>query len=364
MKFAKIGDTSESLYRQGSTDGLPVIPPTDERVEEMLRGTDLSRDHEFGRLGNRKGALTVETVAINAVMAGCTPIHMPVLVAGATAMAHPDSNIIQVSVSTGSWAYCWIVNGPVREQLGIRSRFGPGGRANRRIGRALGLAYKNTAIIHPGEKDMGVQGNPFKYSLLVGENEEASPWDPVHVSAGFDADESTVTLGGPNGFGQYSTAAEASASQVLKRIIYNTPPWMTGRERKSFRNWVIHGLAPDNAITLADAGFTKDDTKAYLCENDHLTEAERYPGFLTRDDSAEVEPIRTPRYEDPDLIKLPVIGGSGRENVAMGPSLAGPVTVKIEFPDEWEQLRAEYDTGNEPSVTDEDQQWLENQSPG
>jgi len=358
MRFNELDETSESLYRRGATDGLPVVPPTDDRVVEMLRGTDLPRDHEFGRLGNRKGALTVETVAINGVMAGCTPVHMPVLVAGARAMAHPDSNVIQVSVSTGSWAYCWVVNGPVRDELGISPRFGPGVRANRAIGRALGLAYKNTAIIHPGEKDMGVQGNPFKYSLLVGENEEASPWDPVHVSEGFDADESTVTLGGPNGFGQYSTPAEASASDVLERIIYNTPPWMTGRERKSFRNWVIHGLAPDNATTLADAGFTKSDTKAYLCENDQLTESERYPGFLTRDDDAEVESIRTPRYEDPDLIKLPVVGASGRENVAMGPSLGGPVTVQIEFPDEWDQLRAEYAAGTERTGTDEEYQWL------
>ena len=196
-------ELSDSLYAKGATDGLPIIPPTPDRIDEMLRGTDRHRDHVIGTLGNRADPLSVEKLASNAVMAGCKPIHLPVLEAGARALADPESNSVQFSVSTGGWAYLSIINGPIRNDLDIQcgtGAFGPGFRANRVIGRALGMAYRNTTRIHPGEKDMATVGNPFKYSLVAGENEEASDWEPYHVERGFDADESTFTLAGPNAF--------------------------------------------------------------------------------------------------------------------------------------------------------------------
>ncbi|MFB6353325.1 MAG: hypothetical protein ABEJ92_04500 [Halobacteriales archaeon] len=348
QSFQSIND---SLYRQGSTDGLPVVPPTEERVEEMLRGTDRPRDAVLGRLGNREGRLTVEKLATNAVMAGCRPPHMPVLEAGARALADPASNAIQFSVSTGSWAYQWLVNGPVRKALDIQSgtgAFGPGFRANRAIGRALGLAYKNIARIHPGEKDMGVMGSPFKYSLLAGENEEASPWEPYHVTHGFDADDSTITLAGPNSFIQW-TPYRSDAEHVLEGMILQTPPFMCGADFDvDAKKTILFALCPYNAAELDEAGLDKRDVKEYLVENSYVP-AEHYArGIvqhkqLARKNEGEPVPRRQlSQFGDPEYLKLVTIGGSGRFNATIGNAIGGPVTKRIEFPDGWESLVEEY----------------------
>jgi len=358
-EISEMVEATRSLYQKGASDGLPVVPPTDERVAEMLRGTELSRGHELGRLGNREGILTVEKLAINGVMAGCTPVHMPVLLAGAKALADPEANAIQVSTSTGSWAYCWVVNGPVRGELGIRSRYGPGSRANRAIGRALGLAYKNTAIIHPGEKDMGVQGSPQKFGLFTAENEEASPWEPMHETRGFDADQSTITIGGPNSFAQYTNRHGDDAEGILKGMIYNTPPWMERVQYSSSVVWAIHGLSPDDAQTLHEAGFSKRDVKEYLLENSDLMAYEMYTGSASPNDDDEVSALRPTHELDPEQIHVPVVGQGGGENVVMGPSLPGTVTKPITYPDNWETLREEYSTAGRADAPATDHEWAD-----
>lgn len=332
---------SDSLYQRGSTDGLPITPPTEERAGEMLRGTDLDPDEELGRLGNREGLLTVEKVAINGVMAGCTPLHMPVLLAGARALVDPEANAIQVSTSTGSWAYFWLLNGRIRDELSIGKDFSPGHQSNRRIGRALGLIYKNTALVHPGEKDMGVQGSPFKYDLIVGENEEANPWEPLHVSQSFEPSESTLTLGGPNSFIQYSTDGN-DAEDILKRMIYNSPPCIERVSETGHSVWAIHGLCPNDAHTLQKAGFTKTDVKKYLLDNSDLVSYKQYSGINREVDEDTVDPLQPEHHPNPDQMRLPVIGEGSGENVIIGPSLPGLVTKKIEYPHEWDRLLEDY----------------------
>ena len=341
---------SESLYERGLTDGLPIVAPTDERVEEMLRGTDNPRDHVLGRVGNHDNPLTVEALASNAVMAGCVPPYMPVLEAGARALADRSSNSIQFSVSTGSWAYQWLVNGPVREALDIQSSsgaFGPYFRANRTIGRALGLAYKNTARIQPGEKDMAVMGNPFKYSLLAGENEEASPWEPYHATHGFDAEDSTITLAGPNSFIQYFPH-ETTAEEVLAAMIRNTPPAMVGGTQQGgdFDQTVFHLVNEYNAEELASAGLSKQEVKEYICENSDLRVEDFQKGTLwdgaLRRHEGKVGPRQVPQFDGPEFVKVVAVGGPGRVNAIVGPSIGGPVTKTVEFPDGWESLVTEY----------------------
>ena len=362
---------NDDLYQRGSTDGHVVVPPTEDRLEEMLRGTDLARDHELATFGNREGVLTVEKLAINAIMAGCRPIHLPVVIAGVRALADPMSNAIQVSVSTGSWAYFWLVNGPVRHDLDIGhdvGAFGPYYQSNLVIGRALGMAYKNTALIHPSEKDMGVQGNPAKFSLIAGENEEASPWEPVHVTEGYDADESTITFGGPNSFAQYSNRRDPEPLAVLSEMIEYIPASMVGKRRESYQAWIIHALSPDNANILADAGISKQDVKEYIAGNAIIDGTGRsLLEFITRQGNnamgggpdAELPDILQYRIDEPDLLKVPVIGGSGRENVVIGPALGGPVTKAIEFPDAWDTLLEEYRTDRSTEAGGHD--WITNQ---
>lgn len=344
-------EINTSLYRQGRTDGLPVVPPTDDRVEEMLRGTDHPRDHVLGRLGNNENPLTVEQLASNAVMAGCLPPYMPVLEAGARALADPDSNSIQFSVSTGSWAYQWIVNGPVRDALDIESgsgAFGPSFHANQTIPRALGLAYRNTARIYPGEKDMGVMGNPFKFSFLAGENEEASPWEPYHVTHGFDADDSTISLAGPNGWVQWFPS-ENTAEHVLRGMLDNTPRSMRARSDEDLNVTILHICNPYNAEELEKADLSKEEIKEYLVENSSV----KTDGFSrTFGMGGKVPPRQIRQYADTDAIKLATIGGPGRVNAIVGSSIGGPVTKRIEFPDNWESLVEEYALEREWVPTD------------
>ena len=345
-------EINRQLYESGATDGLPVVPPTDERVEEMLRGTDNSRDHVLGRLGNNDNPITVEKLASNAVMAGCTPPYMPVLEAGVRALADPDSNSIQFSVSTGSWAYQWIVNGPVRKKLEIQSSsgaFGPYFHANRSIARALGMAYRNTARIHPGEKDMGVMGNPGKFSMLAGENEEMSPWEPYHVTNGFDEDESAISLAGPNSMVQWFPA-ENTAEHVIRGMLRNTPPSMRASSSGGFNATILHACNPYNAEELGKADLTKEEIKQYLVDNSYYETNEYTRTFGGEDDK--VPPRQVQQYMDTDAIEIATIGGPGRVNAIIGTSIGGPVTKRIEFPNGWEDLVEEYAFDREWVPTD------------
>ncbi|WP_049986114.1 hypothetical protein [Halobellus rufus] len=336
-----LAEINKSLYREGMTDGLPVIPPTEERVEEMLLGTDKSPDHVVGRLGNNENALTVERLAANAVMAGCLPTYMPVLEAGVRALADPDSNSIQFSVSTGSWAYQWIVNGPVREMLGIETgsgAFGPSFHANQTIARALGMAYRNTAKIYPGEKDMGVMGNPAKFSMLAGENEEASPWEPYHVTHGYDEDDSTISLAGPNSWVQW-LPSENTGEHVLRGMIENTPSSMRASSGEDLNVTITHAINPYNAEELEKENLSKQEIKEYIVENSYYKTNEYTRTF---GDEEKVPPRQVQQYADTDAVKVTTIGGPGRVNAIFGSSIGGPVTKKIEFPDNWESLLEEY----------------------
>ncbi|MFB6090086.1 MAG: hypothetical protein ABEJ97_03425 [Halobellus sp.] len=253
----------------------------------------------------------------------------------------------QFSVSTGSWAYQWIVNGPVRDELNIESgsgAFGPNYHANQTIARALGMAYRNTAKIYPGEKDMGVMGNPAKFSLLAGENEEASPWEPYHVTHGYDADDSTVTLSGPNGWTQW-IPGENSAEQILRDMINNTPRSMRASSGEDLNATITHAINPYNAEELEKADLSKDEIKRYLVGNSDVR-SDGHPELLSDAETfgdTDISVRQISQYEDIDAVKIVTVGGSGRFNAIIGMSIGGPVTKVIRFPDGWDELVEEYE---------------------
>ncbi len=336
----------QSFYRAGSTDGLPIVPPTDERVDEMLRGTDLPPETELGRLGDRGGLLTVETLAVNAVMAGCLPIHMPVLIAGARALVDSKSSVVEAMVGTDSSAQLYLINGPIRNQLDINSgtgAFGPGFRSNQTIGRALGLVTKNTADIHPGEQAMGVLGNPFKYSAVAGENQEHSPWEPYHVEQGYDLNKSTITLTNTNGFVQ-TWPPETGAEGVLRDIVHNTPAQM------GFRGGAVFAISPFNAADLVS--LSKHEVKVYIAENAtslsrdfnaaHLSTFKPDDPVATVTEKDELPSVRTHLFDNPEEVLVFVTGGEGKWNGVIGPMEGGPTTVSIELPDNWNHLLETY----------------------
>jgi hypothetical protein len=185
-------------FEQGYTDGLPVVPPSPALVAAFLATVARAPDEVVVSVEHLDRYCTVELGALNAAMAGCLPAHFPVLIAALDALDNTShgglgGGMIQ---STSGQSQLVIVNGPVRNDLAFNSRgniFGPGFRANATLGRALRLIILNVLNVLPHEFDQSTQGTPAKYSFCIAENEEESPWEPLHVERGYQASESVVT---------------------------------------------------------------------------------------------------------------------------------------------------------------------------
>ena len=187
----------EFCYARGWTDGLPVVPASRPLVAQMLDMTRLKPDAVIAEMPSRKVALTAEKVAINAVMAGCKPEYMPVLVAAVKALATDAFGLHHVASALSGPTIVVVVNGPIAKKLGINAGnnlFGPGERANATLGRALRLILLNCLRYRPGVSDRSTMGTPGKYTCCIAENEEDHPWLPWHVARGFKPEDSTVTL--------------------------------------------------------------------------------------------------------------------------------------------------------------------------
>ena len=341
-----IEEVNRFYYKRKWTDGLPILPPTDAAVEEMLTGTDLPPDHVVGKITPKFGKASVEKIAINAVMAGALPTYMPVLIKAVEALLDTDCDYGTHSVSTGSWAPYWFINGPIRKDLKLNCGSGvlsPGDIANSAIGRAMLLTIRNIGGARKGIEDMGVMGNPGKYAAVIGENEEDSPWEPMHTEAGFDCEESTISLFFPNSFSQvwpYGTDAKG----VLNAITSNVIPGRTGL--------FCVLMNPANAKFLADEGWEKEQVKEFISEYARAP-AYKHPAYwksmvgrqrienipLNANDSQRI--LRHPQW-----IKIVVTGGVGG---FMGLLTGGAVNEdmdwvckKIDLPANWNALVKKY----------------------
>jgi hypothetical protein len=308
------------FYKRGWTDGLPIIPPTEEAVAQMLTGTDFKADHVVARIIPRLGKATVEKIAINAVMAGALPTYMPVLIAGVIAAYGPESRRGPWQLgSTLSPAPFWVINGPIRNDLQVNSGSGslsPGNIANAAIGRAIGLIVKNIGGIRKGIEDMAVIGNPLKYTAVVAENEEESPWEPLHVEQGFQKGDATITLASGNAF-RIVTTNGTDDRGILSAVVQS----MIG-EIASF--YLI--LPPQYARTLADKGWTRKKIEDFFMTaipESHDSGAP--PGLLARG------------------VQIVVAGGPGPCWMGLLKSFGGKgVTQKVELPANWDKLVAKY----------------------
>ncbi|MFP8876529.1 MAG: TlpA family protein disulfide reductase, partial [Myxococcota bacterium] len=187
----------DDYVERGWTDGLPVVPPSPEKVARFLASAGLEADEILGEVPTREVVVTAEHAAINAVMAGCRAEYMPVVVAAVRAHLHEKANCHSTTGTLSGAAQIVVVNGPVRRELDVQCEgacFGPGWRANATIGRALRLVIRNVCRAIPGFLDRASFSSPLRYSFCFGENEEASDWQPLHVERGFAASESTVTV--------------------------------------------------------------------------------------------------------------------------------------------------------------------------
>jgi hypothetical protein len=257
---------NDYAIERGWSDGLPLMPPAEEKVERMV---DMCRgDNEpFPPMSPRRVIPTLRNIAANAVMAGCRPEYFPAVVAAVRAVLNPDYNLHGTLATTHPCAQVLIISGPARQQLGVNcgsNCFGQATKANATIGRALQLTLLNVGGAKPGNMDRATQGSPAKYSFCFGENEEESPWEPYHVRRGFAAGDSVVTVmagEGPHNINDHSsntgkgllTTIAGSISQTGANVISADGPY-----------FVV--LGPEHAKTIHRDGWTIEDMQEMLYE--------------------------------------------------------------------------------------------------
>ena len=267
----------EFAQRNGWTDGLPVLPPTPERVQAMVDASGRHREDAIADLPPRWCAASVERIAINAVMAGCLPEYMPVLIAAVRAIAQPSFNLHGIQCTTNPATPMLIVNGPIRRKLDIacgRGCLGPGFRANATIGRALRLILLNIGGGIPGVTDMAIHGMPGKFTMCFGELEEDSPWEPLHVERGLKPDESAVTVVGVQGTTNICPIFQ-KAETVLTYTADSLGIMGVNNVAIGMGNYVTV-FPPGHAKLLANQGYDKVRVKQYLWENSKIP-FQKYP---------------------------------------------------------------------------------------
>jgi peroxiredoxin len=314
-------------------DPLPVVPPTVERVERMLTATELPPNEVVALIPPNYGAATLEKIAANAVMAGCKPEMMRVLVPLVRAVCDERFNIHGVQATTHFAAPLVIVNGPIRHELSFACAsnvFSNIARANSTLGRALQLILTNLGGARPGEIDMSTLGNPGKFSYCIAENEEENPWEPLHVDMGFKPDQSTVTLFAaepPHGVSEHMAR---DGKQVLKAISRALATVWSYRLCAGVEAMVV--LCPEHVKTLHRGGFTKKAVRGFLFENtgvplrhyeDSDGEGTQYVK-LYKQAMIDGEQCYL-KFTDPSSIKLVVAGGTaGKFSAVIGSWASGP----------------------------------------
>jgi hypothetical protein len=316
-------DAINGLYRERRwADGLPIVPPTPERVTRMLGRSRRRRDDVVAHVAPGYGAATVERIAINAVMAGCDPEYLPVLIAATEAVSDPAFNLQGIQATTNPVAVWLVINGPIAKTLNVNSGcncIGQGTWANATIGRALRLILQNVGGALPAEMDRATHGQPGKVTFCCAENEEASPWEPLHVERGYAAGTSTVTVVGAEG--TMNMNSHSKDAMELARVIAETmvhPPsneYVHGGEP-----WLI--LSPEHAEIFGRGGMSKADVKRQLWEVSKMPavrlstkEFERARDSRT----AELGPLTgdtlLPISQRPEEVMLIVAGGPGTHSV-------------------------------------------------
>ena len=326
-------DAINQLYRERRwSDGLPIVPPTAARVGRMLRHTRRAPGEVVATIAPGFGAATIERIAINAVLAGCDPEHLPVVIAAVEAVAAPEFNLQAIQATTNPVAVWIIVNGPVARRLAINGTFnclGEGAWANATIGRALRLILRNIGGALPGEMDRATQGQPGKYTFCCAENEGANPWEPLHVERGYTAERSTVTVVGAEGTMNMNTHTK-DAGELLRAIAETMIHPPSNEYAHGGEPWLV--LGPEHAEILKRAGLSKSEVKRRLWEISKIP-AHR----MTAKDLGRVRDSRShelgeigpdtllPISPQPEAIGIVVAGGPGTHSVyvpCFGTSLA------------------------------------------
>ena len=308
----------QNLYlERGWSDGLPIVPPTPERVEAMLASLDSSLftpQQVIAEIPPNWGGATVERLAINAVMAGCRPEYLPIIVAAVEAMGDPAFNFYAIQATTHPCAPLLIINGPIRTELGFNSgsgAYGPGWQPNATIGRAIRLALLNIGGGYPGVGDMSTQGAPSKYTYCVAENEEENPWQPLHLERGFRPEQNAVTVLAGEPPHNINDHTGRSADDILTIIAGAMA--VTGANNAYTGGETLLALGPEHAATIARDGLSKRDVAEWLHRRARIP-LERYTRdtMLERFGHIPEEPV--PMVNTPEDLAIIVLGGPGKHS--------------------------------------------------
>jgi len=339
--FASEDEALETFHARRLTDGLPVVLPTAERVQAMIAGSGRRANEVIAVVPPRWAEATVENIAINAVMAGCRPQYMPVLIAALQAAADPAFGLYSVQATTHPSAVLMLVSGPIVDELGLNFRhgaFGPGFRANASIGRAMRLVLINVGGGIPGEGDQATHGSPAKFSYCVAENEAATPWEPFRVTRGFAKSDSTVTVFSGEGPHNVNDHVCTSAETTLTVVADTMTTIGHNNAGSVIRGDVLIAFGPEHAHTVASGGLSRGDVQKFLYERARnkvgllklraMYKAENWPDWVDQEDDEALCPI----VGKPEDIHIVVTGGPGKHS-AFVPTFgtSKSVTRKIEI---------------------------------
>ena len=335
------------FYKRGWSDGLPIVPPTVERVKAMLKGSDLDPDYVVSAIDPVGGQATIEKIAVNAVMAGCRPEYMPVLIAAVEAVMDPNVNLRGMASTTSPDVPLLIINGPIAGQLEINSgsnALGRGSRANSSISRALNLIIQNIGGSWVGITDMSTLGQPADFSNMLAENEAASPWSPLHVELGFQKNDSVVTVVGVEPY--HTIMGLGHTADGFMRIIADH---LIGSDRP-YQSTMVLLITKDTAQMMARNGWTKESIREYIDKNARMPLSMVKKKFLDNGTASVLGGIPSWVYEakDPNMmipapfigqLHIIVAGGTG-EKSALFPGWLGSKSAsrKIRLPSDWDEL--------------------------
>ena len=309
-EMADLDEAIEFYYRQGWTDGLPVAPPTPQKVTAALEMAGLAPADVLGVVPVRGRVVTAEKVAINAIMAGCLPEYVPVVVAAVRAICDDPYNLHGCATSTMGASVLLVINGPVRHRLEFNSGtnvFGPGWRANATVGRALRLVLMNVCGTIPDVLDRSTMGHPGKYSFCFAEDEEYSPWEPLHVERGLSAESSAVTAFAAmspwqvgNGFSNTPEGVLTTVADVMRAV-------------GSDNGEIMVVIAQELMRPIKESGWTKKQVRQFLYDHAQRTAQELVSAGRaqpTTDPGKDRDPV--PVCRDPqDIILVPAGGPAG-----------------------------------------------------
>lgn len=333
----ELSDVIDHYDEQGWTDGLPIVPPTEEAVARMLAYTDLDPSDTLGRIPASRAQATVHAVAVNAVMAGCRPEYFPVVVAAIRGIGEPEFNLYGIQATTNPVAVMVLVNGPIARELEFNAKgncLGQGFRANATVGRAVRLCMINIGGGHPQSMDKSTHGQPGKYGMCIAENEEESAWEPYHVERGFDANTSTVSVISVTGTQNVLDLASRKARGILRT--FASACATVGHQNVQLGGGPLIIFCPEHAEILAEGGFSKNDVREFLYETSRVAVQDFPPETL----DAMVRHRRPKRFasehplsgiplaDTPPEVTILVAGGPGPHSVFL-PSFGEATCIPI-----------------------------------